>query len=94
MKSEKINPYINIGGAQIVEKREILGIFDLDTASTKTDTKRFLSKCESEGHSVLVAQDIPKSFILTADGRKEKVYFTQLSVSSLEGRWKRKNAHL
>ncbi|MBE6680870.1 MAG: DUF370 domain-containing protein [Ruminococcaceae bacterium] len=90
----KTNPYINVGGTQILAKSDILGIFDLDTASTKTDTKRFLSKCESEGHLIMVGNDIPKSFVLTASGRKEHVYMTQLSVSSIEGRWKRKNAHL
>ena len=90
----KTNPYINVGGTQILPKEEILGIFDLDTASTKTDTKRFLSKCESEGHLVMVGYDIPKSFVLTTSGRKEKVYMTQLSTTSIEGRFKRKNAHL
>lgn len=94
MKKEKTTPYINVGGVQILEKEKILGIFDLDTASTKTDTKRFLSKCENEGHLILVGNDIPKSFVLTAEGRKEYVYMTQLSVSSIEGRWRRKNAHL
>ena len=94
VKNGKINPYINIGGTQIAAKEEILGIFDLDAASTNTDTKRFLSKCESEGHLIMVGYDIPKSFVLTTSGRKEHVYMTQLSVSSIEGRWKRRNAHL
>ena len=95
VKDERVNPYINIGGAQIVAKDEILGIFDLDAASTKTDTKRFLSKCESEGHLVMVGNDIPKSFVLCTDSkRKEMVYMTQLSTTSVEGRFKRKNAHL
>ena len=91
---KKRNPYINIGGTQILPKDDILGVFDLDGASTKTDTKRFLSKSESEGHLVTVGYDIPKSFVLTAKGRREHVYITQLSTSSIEGRWKRKNAHL
>lgn len=94
VKNSKINPYINIGGTQIVEKSKILDIFDLDAASTKTDTKRFLSKCESEGHLVAVGNDIPKSFVLCTDKRKEMVYMTQLSTTSVEGRFKRKNAHL
>ena len=86
--------YLHLGQDTVITYDEILGIFDLDTASTKTDTKRFLSKCESEGHLILVGYDIPKSFVLTTSGRKEHVYMTQLSVSSIEGRWKRKNAHL
>ena len=94
MNFDKKNPYINIGGVQIVPKSEVLGIFDLDAASTKTDTKRFLSKCESEGHLATVGYDIPKSFVLCTEGRKEFVYITQLSTSTLEGRWKRKNTHL
>ena len=94
MKQTLINPYINIGGTQILKKSEILGVFDLDTASTTTDTKRFLSKCENEGHLIVACSDIPKSFILTGQGRKERIYMTQLSVGSIEGRWKRKNTHL
>ena len=86
--------FITIAPEKIIKTDEIVGIFDLDTASTKTDTKRFLSKCESEGHLIMVGYDIPKSFVLTASGRREHVYMTQLSVSSIEGRWKRKNAHL
>ncbi len=93
-KDSRSNPFINIGGTQIVEKSEILGIFDLDTSSTKTDTKRFLSKSESEGHLISVGYDIPKSFVLCTNGRKELVYMTQLSTSAIEGRFRRKNAHL
>ncbi len=92
--ANKKNPYINIGGVQIVKKSSVLGVFDLDAASTKTDTKRFLSKCESKGHLITVGNDIPKSFVLCAEGRKELVYITQLSTQSIEGRWKRKNTHL
>lgn len=93
-KDSTKSPYINIGGTQIVEKSEVLGIFDLDASSTKTDTKRFLSKSESEGHLISVGLDIPKSFVLCTNGRKELVYMTQLSTPAIEGRWKRKNAHL
>lgn len=93
-KDSRTNPYINIGSAQIVLKNEVLGVFDIDASSTKTDTKRFLSKCEGEKHLVTVGNDIPKSFVLCAAGRKEIVYMTQLSTYSVEGRWKRKNAHL
>ena len=93
-KDSTTNPYINVGGTRIVLKEDILGIFDLDASSTKTDTKRFLSKCESEGHLEAVGQDIPKSFVLCTNGRKENVYMTQLSTTTIEGRWKRKNAHL
>ena len=94
MNNKKTNPYINIGAVQIVLKKDIVGIFDLDSSSTTTDTKRFLAKCQEQKHLYPVGNDIPKSFVLTAEGRKERVFMTQLSVNSIEGRFKRKNAHL
>lgn len=42
----KNHPYINIGGTTVLAKEDILGVFDLDTASTKTDTKRYLAGLE------------------------------------------------
>ena len=94
LKDSTTNRIINIGSGHIVSKDEVLGIFDLDASSTKTETKRFLSKCESEGHLASAGFDLPKSFVLCTSGRKEMVYMTQLSTSTVEGRWKRKNAHL
>ena len=91
---KKENPYLNIGGTSILPKDEILGIFDLDTASTKTDTKRYLSAAEKKGRMISVGLDLPKAFVVVAKRRKELVYITTLSVSTLEGRWKRKSAHL
>lgn len=94
MAEHKSVPLINIGGVYILPKEEILGVFDLDTASTKTDTKRFLSAHEKAGRMVTVGYDIPKSFVVTAKGRREMVYITTLSSSSIESRWKRQSKHL
>ena len=94
MAENKSVPFINIGGVYILQKEEILGVFDLDTASTKTDTKRFLSSHEKAGRMVSVGYDIPKSFVVTARGRREMVYITTLSSQSIESRWKRQSKHL
>ncbi len=94
MSEKKFVPFINIGGTSILPKDEIIGIFDLDTATTKTDTKRYLSNNEKNGRTVSVGNDLPKSFVVAAKGRKELVYITQLSSSAIEGRWKRQSRHL
>lgn len=91
---KKNNPLINIGGVYILPKEEILGVFDLDTASTKADTKRFLSSHEKKGRMVTVGLDIPKSFVVVAKGRREMVYITTLSSTSIQSRWKRQSKHL
>ena len=87
VKNSTANPYINIGGTQIVLKEEVLGIFDLDASSTKTDTKRFLSKCESEGHLITVGNDIPKSFVVCDHPyHRQLVYISQLTPQTLQKR--------
>lgn len=86
-------PLINVGGTYILPKKEILGVFDLDTASTKTDTKRYLSANEKKGRTINVGYDLPKSFVVVASGRKEQVYFTQLSSATIQSRWKRQAKH-
>ncbi len=92
--TENKNPLINIGGVYILPKDEILGVFDLDTASTGTDTKRFLSAAEKSGRAYVAGNDLPKAFVLCAKGRKELVYITTLSSLTLESRWRRQSKHL
>lgn len=95
-KKEKIkqHPLINVGGTTVLYKDEVLGIFDIDNASTKTDTKRYLASMEKAKRFELVGNDIPKSFVVISKGRREKVYMTTLSSSSLYGRWKRQSKYL
>lgn len=94
-KTQKKHPYINVGGSMVLDKAEVLGIFDLDTSSTKTDTKRYLASMEHSGHLEMIGNDIPKAFIITAkDSVREKVYMTTLSSASLYGRWRRQAKYL
>lgn len=59
--------YINIGGGEVLKKKKIIGIFDMDTATVARQTKIFLRSKETEGSLVYVSRDIPKSFILCDD---------------------------
>lgn len=77
--------YINVGADVLIRSREIVGIFDLDTASIGADTKRFLKEKEKNGDVIQVGNELPKSFILTERG---KVYFSQFAASVLKNRIK------
>ncbi len=61
----------------------IIGIFDMDTATVSHDTKDFLKGREKNGMTEALFDEVPKSFILTDDG---KVYFSQISTQALIGR--------
>ena len=93
---KKEHPYFNLGGTTVVYKADVLGIFDLDTASTERDTKRYLKEMESAHRVVTVGYDLPKAFAITcdADGGHEKAYITTLASSSLYGRWNRQSKYL
>ena len=79
--------YLNIGNDMAVRDRSIIGIFDMDNTSTSRRTREFLDKCEKEGQ-VVPCDDLPKSFILTAEYGLDRVYLTSLSASTLEKRLK------
>jgi len=79
--------YLNIGNDMAVRERSIIGIFDLDNTSTSKRTRQFLEKCEKEGQ-VVPCDDLPKSFVLTAEYGMDRVYLTALSTATLEKRLK------
>lgn len=60
--------YLYLGGDAAVTARDIIGVFDLDNSSWSLHTRRFLSTAEREGHLRNAAEDIPKSFVVLADG--------------------------
>ena len=79
--------YLNIGNDMSVRDKHIIGIFDMDNTSTSRRTREFLDKAEAEGE-VVPCDDLPKSFILTAEYGFNRVYLTTLSPSTLEKRLK------
>ena len=79
--------YLSIGNDMAVRDRSIIGIFDLDNTSTSKRTREFLEKCEKEGQ-VVPCDDLPKSFVLTAEYGLNRVYLTGLNASTLERRMK------
>lgn len=70
-----------------VRSRSIIGIFDMDNTSTSKRTRDFLAKAEQNGE-VVPCDDLPKSFVLTAEYGLDRVYLTSLSAATLEKRLK------
>ena len=78
--------YLHLGQNVIVKQSEILGIFDLDNASSALATRNFLKQAEERKQIVEVFDDIPKSLVITEKKGKTTVYFSQLSPQTLKGR--------
>lgn len=79
--------YLSIGSDMAVRESSVIGIFDMDNTSTSRRTREFLSRAEKNGE-VVPCDDLPKSFLLTAEYGFSRVYLTALSPSTLEKRMK------
>ena len=79
--------YLSIGNDMAVRESSIIGIFDMDNTSTSKRTREFLSKAEQEG-LVIPCDDLPKSFVVTAEYGLSRVHLTALSSQTLEKRMK------
>ncbi len=76
--------YVHAGNNRIIRTRDIIGIFDMDSATMTSASRDFLKKAEKEGRMITVKEDIPKSFIVTSD--EDKIYISQISSTALCGR--------
>ena len=75
--------YLHLGSGKLVEKKSIIGIFDLDNTSQSHLTRKYLSLADKSGQVINVAEDIPKSFVVCRDASGMKIYLSQMSTQTL-----------
>ncbi len=78
--------YIHLGGDYVVNENNIIGIFDLENTTVSKATRDFLSEEEKKKEVVNVSYELPKSFIITNEKGKNKVYISQISPLTLNKR--------
>ena len=80
------NMYLHIGNKNSVKRKDIIGIFDLDTATVSKITKDFISKCQKKGAVEYLDSDLPRAFILLDENGATKVRLSRISTSGLKQR--------
>ena len=78
---------MNIGSDMAVRDRSVIGIFDLDNTTVTARGREFLQHAEQDGQ-VVPCDDLPKSYVLTAEYGMNRVYLTSLNSATLEKRMK------
>lgn len=78
--------FLHLGGATVVLENTIIGIFDLDTATVALDSKEFLKNAEKNLAVTTVGDELPKSFVVTAEDNLTRVYLTEVSTATLRKR--------
>ena len=72
--------YVHLGGEYSISDRFIIGIFDMDSiTSRQTDMIRFLTEAEKSGRVEYVSEEIPRSVVVSVD----RVYFSPISTATL-----------
>ena len=79
--------YMHLGENTVVRLDEIIGIFDMDNTTVSKSTRDFLAVSERKGEVINVSYELPKSFIVCSNKKKEKrVYISQISSTTLNKR--------
>lgn len=78
--------YLHIGNGESVRKKDVIGIFDLDTSTVSKITRDFINKSEKKGIVSYTDLDLPRSFVLTGKKKKVKVRLSRISTVGLKQR--------
>ena len=62
--------YLHVGNHQNIRLKDIVGIFDADTATVSSVTKKYLSEADAQKCVSFASEEIPKSFVLYKDRKK------------------------
>lgn len=76
--------YLNVGTEIMIKDKDILGIFDLDNTTVSKATREYINIAEKNGECITVSiEDLPKSFIVTTENNKKKIYISPLNTSTI-----------
>ena len=79
--------YLHLGSNISVPTDDIIGIFDIDNATTAKATREYLKSAEDEGMVSAVGDDLPKSLVVCCPrGSWQRVYISPLAPATLLGR--------
>ncbi len=79
--------YLHIGNNKSIREKNIIGIFDADSSTVSSVTKKYLATAEKRKAVESAVEELPKSFVLYRDRDGNiKICFSQLSSSALSGR--------
>ena len=79
--------YLHIGSNISIPTDDIIGIFDIDNATTSKITRNYMKAAEEEGMLTAVSGELPKSLIVSCPrGSWQRIYISPLAPATLLGR--------
>ena len=81
--------YIHLGSNTVVNEKDIVAIIDIDKTTTSKNTRDFLTRAQKEGQVITVSEELPKSAVICKNKSETRVYISQISPVTLQGRHSR-----
>lgn len=78
--------YLHLGAGLVIDKRALIGIFDLDKTTVSARTRDFLAAKQKEQKVEEATESLPQSFIVTSFRGKERIFLSPLSSKTLAKR--------
>lgn len=75
--------YLHIGNGKSIKVEDIIGIFDLDTATVSKITKKYISKNEKCGNIEYSDFDLPRTFVVYSNKKENKIKLSRISSQGL-----------
>jgi hypothetical protein len=75
--------YLHLGSETVIRTDDIIGIFDLENSTVSKKTRDFLAQAEKNGRVVNVSSELPKSFVVSQEKDRQRIYICQLSPITL-----------
>ena len=77
--------YIHLGRDYVLNDRDIIGIFNLETTPVSPRGREFLNYAQKNGAVVSLSDDLPQCYVL-ADAPVDTVYLSELSSAAMRRR--------
>ena len=78
--------YIHLGRDYVLNDRDIIGIFNLETTTITPRGREFLNYAQKNGAVVSLSDELPKSYVLADGAVVDTVYLSELSPAAMRRR--------
>lgn len=78
--------YIHLGRDYVLNDRDIIGIFNLETTTTSPRGREFLSYAQKNGAVVSLSDELPQCYVLADGAVVDTVYLSELSPAAMRRR--------
>ena len=77
--------YIHLGRDYVLNDRDVIGIFNLETTTISPRWREFLNYAQKNGAVVSLSEELPQCYVL-ADAPVDTVYLSELSSTAMKKR--------